>query len=169
MANTAITVTFVTEDELTDEEGNVYTSLQVALDSDRNDGETRFLFGSKAYYKIFKSPSDLIIAQVQSAGIITDEGVGTEEVTENIAFANTNKGTISYPLNSLVSADWLGNDLGALAYVGNIVTASQSGVGVLKLVYNTSFTRHAISVNVDGVETYAVLIYITGTLPEPEE
>jgi hypothetical protein len=168
MANTAITVTFVTEDELTDAEGNIYTSLQVELDSDRNEGETRFLFGSKAYYRIFKSPTDLVIAQTQSDGIITSEGVGTEEITEYITFADTNKGTIGYPLDSIVSAAWLGNDLGALSYVGNIVTASQTGVGVLKVVYNAIFTRHAISVNVDGETEYAVLIYITGTLPEPE-
>lgn len=166
MANTAITVTFVTEDELTDEEGNVYTSLQVELDSDRNEGETRFLFGSKAYYKIFKSPTDLVIVQVQSDGVITDEGVGTEEVTEYITFANTNKATINYPLDSVVSAEWAGNDLGALSYTGNVITSSQVGVGVLKVVYNVIFTRHAISVNVEGVETYAVLIYITGTIPE---
>ena len=166
MANTAITVTFVTEDEITDEDGNVYTSLQVELDSDRNDGETRFLFGSKAYYRIFKSPDTLVIIQTQSAGVITDEGSGTEEVTSYITFANTNKGTLTYPLESIVSAEWLGNDLGALSYIGNIVTSSQSGIGVLKVVYNAAFTRHAISVNVDGVTEYAVLIYITGTIPE---
>lgn len=166
MANAAITVTFVTEDELTDEDGNVYTSLQVELDSDRNEGETRFLFGSKAYYKIFKSPTDLIIVQTQSDGVITDEGAGTEEVTIYITFANTNKGTLNYPLDSIVSAEWLGNDLGALSYTGNIVTSSKSGVGVLKVVYNAIFTRHAISVNADGVTEYAVLIYIEGTMPE---
>lgn len=166
MANTAITVTFVTEDELEDEDGNVYTSLQADLDSEANDGETRFLFGSKAYYRIFKSPTDLVVAQVQSAGVITDEGNGTDEITEYITFANTNRGRIGYPLESVVSAEWLGNDLGALSYVGNIVTSSQVGVGVLKVVYNVIFTRHSISANAEGETEYAVLIYITGTLAE---
>lgn len=164
MANTSISVTFVTDvGNLLDEDGNAYASIQAQLDSTYNNGATRFLYGSKAYYQIFKSPSGLSISQEASAGTITSEGTGTEEVTEYVTFANSNEGSLSYPLDSVESATWLGKNLGALSYVGNNVLASQSGVGVLKLVYNAAFTRYAISLN-SSEDTYVVLVYITGTL-----
>lgn len=160
MANTSITVTFVTEAENLD----VNAVLQVQLDSTLNLGETRFLFGSKAYYQVFFSPSTMTITQTASDGNITEEGSGTEEVTEYITFANSNEGSTGYPIGSVVSAEWFGTNLGALSYIGNTVQASKSGVGILKLIYNSAFNRYAISVQSTGDSEYYVLVYIAGTV-----
>jgi hypothetical protein len=159
MANTSITVTFVTDTE--DVEENA--SIQVQLDSERNDDETIFLYGSKAYYQVLFSPSSLTISQIASDGEITEEGSGITEFTEYVIFSNSDEGSAQYPVSSVVSAEWQGDGLGALSYTGKIVKASKSGVGVLKLTYNAAFNRYAISVS-DREETeYYVVVYITGT------
>lgn len=160
MANASITVTFVTDT------GNLEAnaSIQVALDSARNEGKTRFLFGSKAYYQVYFSPSTMTISQIASDGAVTEEGSGTEQQTEYVNFSNSNEGTVTYPISSIVSSEWFGTNLGALSYIGKTVQASQSGVGVLKLVYNTAFNRYAISVSDTGDDTYYIIVYIAGTV-----
>lgn len=173
MANTALTVTFVT-DVITDDSGiPIDASVQVRLDSDRNEDRTRFLYGSKAYFQVFTAPSELTLELSSSDGNITEEGTGEETITTYVNFPDTNQGDVSFPVaeilydlddDGLPGTRWLGEGLGAIHAEGDKIVASQSGIGVLKITYKANFRRYAISINDQGVSEYYVLVYILGVI-----
>lgn len=156
MAERSLTVSFVTSSEQASQDA----TIDVSLDSSRNDGKTQFLYGEKAYYKVYTYPISASITQVQSDGLITIEGSEYETINDIINFANTNESSVSYPVNNIVSTDWFGTSLGAVSSTGKTITSSQSGVGVLKISYRTYFRRYAISVPTKSETTYNVLVYI---------
>jgi hypothetical protein len=158
-------VTFVTD------AGNLETNanISVQLDSDRNGGKTRFLYGEKAYYQIFFSPETMTITQTASDGTISAEGSGEELIEEYVTFANTNNGNTNFPVNRISSSEWLGNNLGAISYVSKQITSSLSGTGILKVSYYANFTRYAISIPEKSDPEYYVVIYLSGSIAEGTE
>lgn len=164
MANTSLTVTFLTE-VITDDSGEpIEASIQVALDSARNNDRTSFLYGSKAYYQVFTAPSTLTLTNTPSDGTITSEGAGLETIETIITFPNTNQSSVTYPVYSIESTEWLGNDLGAVHSEGDKIVSAQAGVGVLKITYKAYFRRYAISVPQRDEDEYRVIVYILGTI-----
>lgn len=165
MADSSITVTFVTQTSEDAEENN--QSIHVELDDEKNlevygEEKSQFLYGEKAYFRIYKYPDSLAISLTQSDGTLTNEGSGTSETSENISFTNTNEGSAAKPVNQITGSSWLGKSLGAVSAVGTTVSASQTGVGVLKLEYTSNFTRHAISVEQKTEDEYPVIVFISG-------
>lgn len=164
MAETSLTVTFVT-DVITDDSGTpINASIQVALDSVRNNDRTQFLYGSKAYFKVYSAPSDMSLQLIASDGTITEEGSGTEDIDDVVTFGNSDNGSVTYPVQSIVASEWLGKSLGAVHGEGNRVVSVNSGVGILDVTYRTPFRRYAISVPTKDVDEYAVAIYIQGVV-----
>lgn len=161
MANSSMTVTFVTE-------SSDSATIVVELDGEKieevyGEDKTQFLYGEKAYFKIYKYPSDLSIAITQSDGTIASEGSGTSDESENITFTNSKTGSTSKPVKSVTGSEWLGNSLGAVSVVGEDVTANTKGVGILALDYTASFTRHSLTVSGKSEDEYPVLVYIAET------
>jgi hypothetical protein len=156
MAEQSIVVTFHTE------VAEEYQALVVELDDEMNDDKTQFLYGEKAYFRIFKYPPSLSITIFKSDGTITSEGSGDSEEEDTITFVNTDEGAVSKPVKNITSYEWLGNSLGSVSAVGTKVKASQSGVAVLKLKYKSNFVRHAISVSTKEEEIYPVVVFIIG-------
>lgn len=159
MAETSLTITFVTSAEQAAQGG----SVSVELDSVYNNSKTQFLYGEKCYYKIFTYPILATLSQISSAGVITNENSGYTTVTEQIVFSNSNTSSVSYPVNNIVSSNWLGRNLGSVSASGTVITSSQSGVGVLEITYRTYYRRYAISVPTKSNASYKVLVYITAT------
>lgn len=156
MAEQSITINF--QSEVTEED----QALVIELDSEMNDEKTSFVYGEKAYFKIYKYPSDLVVTIEQSDGTITEEGSGTVDEEEFVSFVDTESSSVSKPVKEIADSEWFGNDLGAVSATGLTVEASQSGVGVLQLNYTSDFTRHAITIGEKSEELYPIIVFILG-------
>jgi len=159
MAERALSISFATMAQ--QEEQNA--SIDAELDAAYNNNRTSFSYGEKVYYRIYTYPILATITQTPSDGIITVEGSGYRTIEDIITFPNTNESNVSYPVNNIISSTWWGNDLGAISADGKTITASQSGVGVLKLSYRTYFRRYGVSVPTRSEAVYGILIYIVTT------
>lgn len=156
MADQSITITFCSE--VTEED----QALVVELDDEMNNDKTQFLYGEKAYFKIYKYPSSLSLTITPSDGTIASEGSGTDDEEENITFVNTDTASSSKPVKSISSYSWLGNSLGAVSGLGTTVNASNEGVGVLKLDYKSDFVRYSITIGTQSEEEYPIVVFILG-------
>lgn len=141
-----------------DQEGN----LVVELDEEKNAGKSQFLYGEKAYFKVYKYPASMVLTLTSTDGAISSEGSGTSPEEENIAFSNTNEASSSKPVKSIDSSMWFGASLGSVSADGSKITASQSGIGVLNLKYKSDFLRYAIVVPVKDYDEYPVIVFISG-------
>lgn len=157
MAERSLTISFIStaQDAYNDK------SVDVEFDSTMNDGKTQFLYGEKAYYKIFTYPSSATITQVVSDGAVTEENSGYNTVVEQVNFANSNEGALGYPVYDIVSTNWLGTDLGSISTKGRTAISALSGVGVLNITYRTFFRRYAISIPTKSELAYNILVYIS--------
>jgi hypothetical protein len=163
VANQTVTITFVSETAGEGEGGADNQIIQIELDSEKNNGKNQFLFGEKAYFKIYKYPSTLNIVLDSTDGTIFDEGSGTSDEEELITFANSNEGSSDKPIQSVFSSTWIGRSLGAISASGRTVTASQLGIGVLDFKYKSDFIRKSITVPVKtGYDEYPVVVLVSG-------
>ena len=159
MAEQSISINFVTAEVAAGE------ALVVELDEEKNEDKTQFLYGEKAYFKVYKHPSAMQIEIVVSDGTVASEGSGTSDEEENIAFVNSTEGSASKPIKSITSSKWLGNSLGSVSAEGTKVTASSEGVAVLKLNYKADYTSHALSLSSKDEDSYTVVVFIQGEVP----
>lgn len=161
MAEQSITISFCSE---VSEEGQ---SLVMDLDEEENDEKTQFLYGTKAFFRVFKFPYTLSVELFKSDGTLAGEGSGTADIEETITFANTDTASISKPGASLVSYSWLGNSLGSVSIEGGTVKSSKVGVGVLRLVFRAPFDRHSVTLGEkEDIDEYPVIIFALGTAGE---
>lgn len=157
MAKQIVTITFVVAPDI--------EAVYAELDDDRNDDKTQFVYDEKAYFKVFTTPANLSINLTSTDGSITFEGNGEEDIEELLVFTETEEGeenqvTVTRPITSLISTDWLGNSLGALSVEENVITASLLGIGVCKVTYRTSFRRYALYLSERDEDTYTVIVLI---------
>jgi hypothetical protein len=154
VAEQSISITFVTKEVAAGK------ALVVDLDAEKNEDKSQFLYGEKAYFRIFTYPENMKIAIIESDGNITTEGNGLFEEEENIVFANVSEASCSKPISSIKSSKWLGESLGAIAVEGNKIKASSKGVAILKLKYTASFRRYGLQLGGRSDDSYTVLVYI---------
>lgn len=136
--------------------------LLVELDSVRNDEETQFKYGDKAYFRVYSYPIALSLTLTPTDGSISEEGNGDSDEEELISFIATNQGSTSKPVRSITSRSWLGNSLGSVSAVGSALTTSQEGTGVLKITYKSNFRRFALTLGTRDEDTYTVIVVVTG-------
>jgi hypothetical protein len=168
MANVSTTITFVSS--VTGGDG----SISVELDEVMNNGKTQFPYGTKAYFKVYRTPESMNLSLYSTDGSIMSEGSGSDSITnEDLTFIKETTANTRYPVKSLGSYQWLGNNLGSLALqaVGsNIVTlpgkVNDKGVflGIARLNYTTNFLRYSISIGQRDFEEYPVIVYIEGKI-----
>lgn len=156
MAEQSISISFVTSEVAAGE------ALVVELDAEKNEDKTQFLYGEKAYFRVYTYPGDMDLTITESDGTITLEGSGESEEEEDIAFANVSEGSCSKPVKSITSSKWLGNSLGSVSAEGTKITTSKEGVAVLKLKYKADFRRYALSLSTKEEDSYTVIVYIQG-------
>jgi hypothetical protein len=156
MAEQSINIRFVTEEVKAGE------ALVVELDAEMNEDKVEFLYGEKAYFRVYTFPEDMELTITPSDGAITAEGSDESEEEEDIAFINTSEASCPKPVSSIVSSKWLGTSLGAVSAAGTVINASSEGVAVLKLNYTAKFRRYALSLSAKEEDEYAVVVYIQG-------
>lgn len=156
MAEQSISITFVTEKVAAGE------ALVVELDTEKNDDKTQFLYGEKAYFKIYTFPEDMVLVVTPSDGDITLEGSGESEEEEVVLFTNVSESSCSKPVSSITDSKWLGTSLGSVSAVGQKITVSSEGVAVLNLEYKAKFRRYALSLSEKEEDEYVVIVYIQG-------
>lgn len=159
MAEQSISISFVTASVAAGE------ALVVELDAEKNEDKTQFLYGEKAYFRVYSYPGSMAVTITESDGTITSEGSGTSDEEEDITFANTKEGSCSKPVKSIASSKWLGNSLGSVSAEGTKITASSEGVAVLKLGYTASYKSYALSLSAKDEDSYTVVVFVQGEVP----
>lgn len=174
-AKQSIVVTFGTD---TIEDGQI---LVVELDEEKHlevygSARTSFLYGEKAYFRIYKYPSDMEITiktSVDSSdpGAVRSEGGGTtgesglaasNDTLQFTATNGTNYAGTTKPIKAIVDSEWIGDSLGAISFEGATVFASKNGLGVLDLDYKSSFTRHSLSISPKPHDEFRVIVMVIG-------
>ena len=138
--------------------------INVEMDDEKNQGKTCFLYGEKIYFRVFTNPKDMNIRLESSDGSISNEGIGYFEYEEDIQFPNVNEANTQYPIDSIVSQDWLGNSLGSISISNTAIRTSETGVAILKLRYRVSYRSYAVTVGPRDYDEYPVLVYIEEVL-----
>ncbi len=133
-----------------------------------NKGNTTFLPGDAVYILVYKSDNVTLKSAIASAGIIAlTSGLVEVEKTDDIQFANTNTASVNVPITSIVSAIWMGNNLGAITMVdqGNIKCGS-TGVGFVRLTYKTNAMAYLLQspTSVSGLSDFSILVCFEGEL-----
>ncbi|MCD6124284.1 hypothetical protein J7J62_03830 [bacterium] len=138
--------------------------INVEMDDEKNQGKTCFLYGEKIYFRVFTNPKNMNIRLESSDGSIFNEGTGYFEHEEDIQFANVNEANTQYPIDSVISSNWLGNSLGSISVSDTIIRTSETGVAILRLKYGVIYRSYAVSVGPRDYDEYPVLVYIEEVL-----
>lgn len=152
-------------------------NLVIELDAEKNENRTVFSYGSKAYFKVFGDPN-LTLNLDKTAGVLSDEGTGQEQLTTEVAFLTSEKATFSKPVMSIISNTWFGNSLGNISknslYEIECETEPSAfksdGIGICEIDYKTYFSRYSILVEeqLDAkghpIPSFPVIVYITGSI-----
>jgi hypothetical protein len=139
--------------------------LSVELDDELNGGRTCFLYGEKVYFRVYHSPN-LTITVESSDGTVFLESVGsTDNEEENLSFANEDEASTARTILTLDSYSWFGRSLGTLLHVGGAaVRAGRSGVAIAAVEYTTQYDVYSLTLTDKGVESYPVLVLVTGNV-----
>ena len=158
MIKKSITITFVAIDPRAGD------SLVLELDSEKNDEETEFAYGTKAYFRAYTYPTSMSLEMTPTDGTITSEGSGSSDEEDFVSFVDTNEASLSKPCNTLTSTSWLGTSLGSVSILGDKITVSTKGTGVLKVVFKGSFRRYGLTLNERDEDSYPVIVFVEGTV-----
>ncbi len=155
----SLSITFTASSETGD--------IVIELDDDRNNGKSEFLYGEKAYFKVFYDPS-LVLYVTSSDGTITSEGNGQEIVEDDYEFISDSEQTVSKPIMSIVDYTWLGNSLGTISKTGlytfecSDTPDPSNNIGVARVRYASQFARYAVTVGSKPYDTYNVVVSCVG-------
>lgn len=159
----AVESSIVVEFKISCEVGDGF--LSVELDAVLNGGKTCFLYGEKVYFRVYHS-SNLTIKVETSNGVVFLESTGvTSAEEENISFANTNEASTAKSISTLDSYSWFGRSLGTLLQVGeSAIRAGSSGVAIAAVNYTTQYDVYSLILSDQGIESYPVLVLVTGSV-----
>jgi len=138
--------------------------INVEMDDEKNQGKTCFLYGEKIYFRVFTNPKDMNIRLESSDGSISNEGTSYFEYEEDVQFPNVNEANTQYPIDSIISQDWLGNSLGSISISNTTIRTSETGVAILRLRYGVLYRSYAVTVGPKDYDEYPVLVYIEEVL-----
>lgn len=145
------------------------------LESAENNGRTIFAPGERARLKLYpggRNPEITVTAgtsRLHSAKI-------SQQVTEYIAFRDSDAGKTSFYVEKLISAVWEGTGTGRPSVYGTVIQLPDSTTGILKLSYETSYdladvtsnkpTYILVSAKAEGLEGDFVLDFTEGYLTD---
>lgn len=129
-----------------------------------NNGRTQFLPGDSVFYLVYKHKLSTTEHR-SSAGSISASGVGQRQVEEVITFFDTPDAAVRYPIYTLDSVEWLGNNLGAIsAPGGQSIRAATAGVGVAIVKYTTKYDVFRLNspAQINGRDSFDIAILVVG-------
>lgn len=129
-----------------------------------NNGRTQFMPGDSVNYLIYKHKITNTDHR-SSAGSVSRVGGGQRQVEEMVTFLDVVDGSVQYPIHTLDSFEWLGNDLGTVSSAGGqAIRASTQGVGVALVRYTTKFESWRINspAQINGRDSFSIAVLITG-------
>lgn len=148
-------------------QGTAGGSLSAEVDSREdglNGGKSSFLPGQTAYFLIFKSPDVVLDAVLSSAGVLNDVGEGLMDVEEWLTFSDASEVSTSKRVESGLSYQWYGNNLGAVTVSGDKLVAQTKGVGVLKVTYKAKYRAYGLSspALINGKSEFQIAVLVKG-------
>ena len=173
MAETSVTLTFITEAEKAGE------TLIMQLDDDAiksfyglAEGETKgsWLFGDSVFIAVFKYPATVQYEIVSSAGTLTPDGNGIKSITKEwITFGKKSEGNLSLPKTGDLSHSFYCTFDGTVSAEGQSITLSQPALGVLECDYSAAFDRYKLTLGeMSGYSEFPVIVY-AATVENEEE
>ena len=130
-----------------------------------NNGRTQFLPGDTVTYLVYKHKLSSTTHK-SSAGTISQGLVNrSRQIEEVVTFFDTVEGSVRYPIYSLDSVEWLGNNLGAMAAPGGTqLRAATPGVGVAIVKYTAQFDVWRLNSpsQINGRDSFDIGILVTG-------
>ena len=161
MASLTITFKSITDSK----SGNV----SIELDDEKNNGKTEFMYGEKAYFRVFADPG-MSVSVLSTDGAISNEGAGVSTETELKEFVEKDTAETSKAIEGIVSHRWLGQDLGNITKSGiKEIKSSQKPdiangkIGMAEIKYTAHYKRYALSVGQKNEAEYSVLVVVVGT------
>lgn len=133
-------------------------------DGGLNGGRSQFLPGDRVAYLVYKH----LLTTTEhrsSAGTLAAGGSGQRQVEEVLTFFDTAEAQVRYPIYTLDSVEWLGNNLGSMvAPGGQVVRAATSGVAVAIVKYTTRYDIHWLNSPpmINGRENFDIAILVVG-------
>lgn len=130
-----------------------------------NQGRTQFLPGDRVAYLVYR----YLLSTTEhrsSAGTINAGGNGQRQVEEVLTFFDSSEAQVRYPIYTLDSVEWLGNDLGSMvASGGQAVRAATPGVGVAIVKYTTRYDIFWLNspTQINGRENFDIAILVVGS------
>jgi|GEM_PF-4265936 len=163
-ASTSVTLRFVARTPEGDEIPVDEDGLPIVDISIEPVGDTTGLFGEKLYFNVFISPNSTAYTLENSASEkgsqFFQEGNGSIEDSTTVQFTGSNESSMTIRPDSITSHSWDANNLGAVSFSGQKVTASKAGVATLSVNYVRNFFGHSIVVppilGVDNLEVVVV-------------
>lgn len=153
--NQSLTVSF--------QDSSSASSYKMEIDTEYNEiiyeeNKSNFEPGEDIYLKLFPGESVETYSLSASEGVLT---VSTKnilyDVEDQITFAYSKQGSLSYVPDSITSYEWLGEDGGTPVFSGQNIVLSVEKTAVLKVSYKTKGDRLKLSDVVDLGEEFTVI------------
>lgn len=133
-------------------------------DGGLNNGRTQFLPGDTVAYLVYKHKLSTTEHKV-SAGSVSAGGSGQRQIEEVVTFFDNQDASLRYPVYTLDSFEWLGNNLGAIsAPGGQSIRAASAGVGVAIVKYTAKFDVFRLNSpsQINGRDSFDIAILVVG-------
>ena len=130
-----------------------------------NKGRSQFAPGDSVNYLIYKHK----ITNTEhrcSAGSVSRVTSGQRQVEELVTFLDSADASVQYPIATLDSFEWLGNQLGPVSAAGGqALRAASSGLGVALVRYTTRFEVWRLNspAQINGRDSFSIAVLVTGT------
>ena len=87
---------------------------------------------------------------------LTDNG--TEEIEEDIIFANETEGRLNFPAGEIIQIKWIGSYKGGGRYKvqGNKIIMPSETTGVLRVKYKTAYIEWQVSATTEGTQLFVL-------------
>jgi hypothetical protein len=134
--------------------------IEFAEDTERNGDSTCHLYGNQIYFRVFCTPPDMKISIAATSGTLINYGEYTDEVTDDVTFDDTNEASAGKYIDSGLSIEYYGTDLGAVTKTGDRkLQAETSGVAIAAITYTTRYRLYSITIPTQTKDEWKVFIY----------
>lgn len=132
--------------------------------------KSSFSYGEKAYFRVYAD--DLTnIAVSATAGTIADHGIQqADKDAENIQFVDSQEYSYSYPIQSVVSYEWFGQNLGRVEKSGTASIKCETApnatggiIGLASVKVSAQYRLYSITLPTQAKSEFPVLIDVRTT------
>jgi len=153
----SITITFT-------KVGEGAENIVIELDEEKNKGKARFVYGDKAYFRVY-SEGNYKINSTDGSVVKVGSISSTEE--EFVQFVDSKQVKVSKPINSLLSTNWFGKSLGNITKTDTFtlecsedVDPSSGKIGIAKVKYASRYDLYYITLPKKPQPEYPVLVVV---------